>query len=1111
MQVKNRLPTHVFLVAVIILLFLVSNTLSANNNSEIKISIIPKNSFKPVLDNGIPLEAKSLPPGFDSGTTLDTNFDIRVGYGWDTPEIVDPNSPLNDLKIVLDNNNNVHIFWSAYISGSFYICHRIRFDNNNSWSNKMTIGSTAATTEGTIDIAKDSIGRIHLVWEDDGFIKYKYYNNGIWSDSITIRTGFNPNIGIDSNNDPHIAFIAPGLYYSLYYMYARYSSLTKTWHLENIDLGFSSYNARNHDFEVVKGEDKPLLFNSIVRWVGPYYNRIEYLFYQSYIKPSYDEAFVNDNFLKQNETTFNLNYLSKPNLLAQSDGKLHLFVNYPFAENNFKILYNVRNAGGVWGNYIELSNKTANRCELSSAVDDQGNIVVVWNNYTEIPGGVIAGIYMKTYSPATETWSEDQLLTQNHNYSQVPNIIFDSEGNLHLVYFDKGDSSQPIYYRKGWVDSDADGLMNFEENAGFYYPSNPVANATGYIFTDPYDPDTDDDQMTDLEEVTNYRHDSIYFDPLIWDEENDGMADGYEFHYGLDWMIDDSMLDFDIDNLTNIEEFTLGTYPNTNDSDIDDIYDWYEVTVYLTNPMNSDTDGDFVPDGVEINDLNSNPLSIDTDNDTMDDYYEWIYNLDINNNDTDQDPDLDGLINLYEYQLGLNPQDPDNDDDNLNDGPEVLEYFTDPTNNDTDGDLLVDGYEVYTSGTDPTLWDSDGDLLNDKTEWEGVTDPLDPDSDDDLMFDGYEVFFGLKPLDPSDAHEDPDGDTLDNLVEYGLWTDPHSADTDNDRISDSEEVKLGSNPTLADTDGDGLNDYAEIYVTKTDFNNPDTDEDGISDYFEVYFYHSNPNLVDTDGDTINDGDEVNIYFSDPTKTDSDKDGLDDNIELDFNSSPIMSDTDLDGMDDFFEWLYSFDPNFNDAQEDFDNDDVINLDECIHHSNPLISDTDGDNLSDYQEIFVYYTLAYTNDTDEDTLSDYDELMIYNTSPNDPDYDDDGLLDGVEVTLGTDPTNPDTDGDGVLDGREVRDGTDPLDRKDNRVLTQLRTLSIIFASILGGILIYYTAPFLIAKMIRQEEVKWVRQGILWRKNKSSQILENSSVENNHNELLDSSDSIEEKNKR
>lgn len=1105
MQVKNRFPLHVFLVGVIILLFLMSNSLNANNNSDIRISIIPKNSFEPVLDEEIPLEAESLPPGFNSGAILDSNFDIRVGYGWDTLEVVEPHSPLNDLKMVVDNNDNVHVFWSAYLSGSYYLNHKIRFANNDSWSNKITLGNTASTTDGTIDVKKDSLNRIHLVWEHDGNIKYKYYNNGLWSNSITIRSGFNPSLGIDSNNDPHISFLGAGVYYAVYYYYARYSSITETWYLETINFGFTSFEARNHDFDIIKdGEDKPLFFSSIVKELGSYYDPTDYLFYQALIKPSYTEAFENDNFYIQTETTFNLNYLSKPNLLVQSDGKAHLIVNYPYAENDFRLMYQMRNTSGIWENYIELSNKTANRCELSSAVDAQGKIVVVWNNYTEIPGGVIAGIYMKAYSPITKTWSEDQLLTPNFNYSQVPSIDFDSEGNLNLVYFDKGDSSQPIYYRKGWIDSDEDGLMNFEENAGFYYPSNPVANATGYIFTDPYDPDTDDDQMTDWEEVTNYRHDSIYFDPLIWDEENDGMADGYEFHYNLDWMIDDSMLDFDIDNLTNIEEYTLGTYPNTNDSDVDDVYDWYEVTVYLTDPMNSDSDEDNVPDGVEINDLGSNPLSSDTDNDTMDDFYEWIYNLDINNNDTDQDPDLDGLINLYEYQWGINPRDPDHDDDNLNDGPEVLDYFTDPKDNDTDGDLLLDGYEVYTSGTVPTLWDSDGDLLDDKTEWEGVTDPLDPDSDNDLMFDGYEIFFGLKPLDPTDAHEDPDGDTLDNLVEYGLWTNPHSSDTDGDRISDSDEVELGSDPNLADTDGDGLDDYVEIYVTKTDFDNPDTDGDGVSDYAEIYFYHSNPKLVDTDGDTISDGDEVNIYFSDPIETDSDKDGLDDNVELDFNSNPIMKDTDLDGMDDFFEWFYSFNPNFNDAREDFDNDGVINLDEFIHHANPLISDTDGDNLSDYQEIFIYYTLAYTNDTDEDTLSDYDEVMIYNTSPNDPDHDDDGLLDGVEVTLGTDPTNPDTDGDGVLDGREVRDGTDPLDPKDNRVLTQLRTLSIIFASILGGILIYYTAPLLIAKMTRQEEVKWVRQGILWRKNKSSHILENSSAENNHNELLDSSDS-------
>lgn len=68
---------------------------------------------------------------------------------------------------------------------------------------------------------------------------------------------------------------------------------------------------------------------------------------------------------------------------------------------------------------------------------------------------------------------------------------------------------------------------------------------------------------------------------------------------------------------------------------------------------------------------------------------------------------------------------------------------------------------------------------------------------------------------------------------------------------------------------------------------PDTDRDGIIDLFETgtgtYVSPSNtgsnPNLADTDGDGLNDGDEVNLYGSNPNIKDSDGDGFEDGFEV----------------------------------------------------------------------------------------------------------------------------------------------------------------------------------------------------------------------------------------
>ncbi len=58
-----------------------------------------------------------------------------------------------------------------------------------------------------------------------------------------------------------------------------------------------------------------------------------------------------------------------------------------------------------------------------------------------------------------------------------------------------------------------------------------------------------------------------------------------------------------------------------------------------------------------------------------------------------------------------------------------------------------------------------------------------------------------------------------------------SGDTDGDGLSDYDEVKIHhTNPTLADSDGDSLDDSTEI-TNGTEPNNPDSDGDGIPDGF----------------------------------------------------------------------------------------------------------------------------------------------------------------------------------------------------------------------------------------------------------------------------------------
>ncbi len=111
--------------------------------------------------------------------------------------------------------------------------------------------------------------------------------------------------------------------------------------------------------------------------------------------------------------------------------------------------------------------------------------------------------------------------------------------------------------------------------------------------------DTDEDGISDYHELT-----VLGTDPLKKDTDNDGTIDSED--------------DEDEDGLSNIEEFSLGTYPLVADSDIDGISDGDEINKYNTKPMAYDTDGDTLSDGEEIK-LGLDPTKKSTDGVISDD------------------------------------------------------------------------------------------------------------------------------------------------------------------------------------------------------------------------------------------------------------------------------------------------------------------------------------------------------------------------------------------------------------------------------------------------------------------------------------------------------------
>ncbi len=220
-------------------------------------------------------------------------------------------------------------------------------------------------------------------------------------------------------------------------------------------------------------------------------------------------------------------------------------------------------------------------------------------------------------------------------------------------------------------DDDNDGLLDTYE----------IKKSGG---TDPLNPDSDGDGLSDGEEVN-----TLGTNPLEPDSDGDGVGDLVD---NCRTLSNADQLDSDGDGQGNACD---------TDDDNDGLSDSAEVNIYGTNPLLADSDGDGLSDPEELNTTGTDPLSADSDGDAAGDLSD---NCPLLSNADQLDSDGDGAGNAC---------DADDDNDGLSDSAEVDTYGTDPLMADSDGDGLSDPQELNAIGTDPLLADSDGDGSDD--------------------------------------------------------------------------------------------------------------------------------------------------------------------------------------------------------------------------------------------------------------------------------------------------------------------------------------------------------------------------------------------------------------
>ncbi len=376
--------------------------------------------------------------------------------------------------------------------------------------------------------------------------------------------------------------------------------------------------------------------------------------------------------------------------------------------------------------------------------------------------------------------------------------------------------------------------------------------------------DTDGDGLLDWQESLNYGT-----NPALSDIDEDFLPDGWEVAHGLDplrGMGDNGSLgDPDNDNLSNLEEFRLGTDPKSADTDEDGIPDrnetgWIETTtslnlpyvvygesIYIHHPPSGGTNSGTFPFTLPFSvnlcgrtcsrgyaDVHGVVRFVPDDDDPATAYSALGDNQSITCVALENGISVAAWWDLLHLRANISSICLT---DLTRDGHRyaVISYISAYSGDDecqsfsvilceqTQNQVMVQYNAPHNNvrGLSATLGvqgpNGSARLEHSFNEpvsvGEGISlvyhlgvgsDPLEYDTDCDGMPDGWELLHGMLPHSAEDdngALGDPDHDGLTNREEYENGSDPHLLDTDGDGITDDVEVAQGSDPADASDGG----------------------------------------------------------------------------------------------------------------------------------------------------------------------------------------------------------------------------------------------------------------------------------------------------------------------
>ena len=297
------------------------------------------------------------------------------------------------LSSSIFNSNTIN----ALVEEKYNVFNKDSFDRFTwRWNTTEVVSTESTNLSENCSLAIDSIGNVHIAWEDgegdsyDIFYKHRDSASSLWTTSEIVSTESTsnskyPSLSVDSAGNVHIAWQDN----------TNYAGSGADW-----DIFYKHWNASS-------------------------------------------ESWTNTEVIS---TESNLDSCI-PSLAVDSLGNVHIawqdYTDYAGAGGDLDIFYKFWNSSTKSWNATEVvsSESTSHSIHSSVTLDSLGNVHIAWQDYTDYAGaGVDADIFYKHWSVSTSSWTTTAVVsTESTSYSISPTLNCDLKGNLHIAWWDMSD------------------------------------------------------------------------------------------------------------------------------------------------------------------------------------------------------------------------------------------------------------------------------------------------------------------------------------------------------------------------------------------------------------------------------------------------------------------------------------------------------------------------------------------------------------------------------------------------------------------------------------------------------------------------------------------------